>query len=95
MSWTVGGGCANLEYVLLVEEEDDGGVHEVLVVADLPEEPQGLHHAVLPSATSLTSPVLIETATHRRFVFEEDLVILGHRHAEDDRVHVLATSTSW
>ena len=34
------------EEVLLVEEEDDGGVDEPLVVADRVEELHALHHAV-------------------------------------------------
>ena len=36
-----------LEQVLLVEEEDDGGVAEPLVVADRVEQLQALLHAIL------------------------------------------------
>ena len=60
-----------LEQVLLVEEEDDGGVSEPLVVADGVEELEALLHAV------------------RRLVLVQHLVVLAHRHAEDDRRHVL------
>ena len=36
-----------LEQVLLVEEEDDGGVREPLVVADAVKQLHRLHHPVL------------------------------------------------
>jgi len=61
------------EEIFFVEEEDDGGVAEPLVVADGVEELQRLLHPV------------------GRFVLVQDLVVLAHRHAENDGRHVLET----